>query len=113
MNKPLFILRGLCSNSGIDHQYVFLPQIVYNERMFFFGFGANNILFSQEKNSWLIIEDTIVDIIKLKKKPTKIVGSFQPDEISNKIPIGRHMWNLTSGQCNGMVPLKLTGVSVL
>lgn len=113
INKPLFTLRGLCSNSKIDHQYVLLPELVYNDRMFFWGFGENNIIFSQEKHSWLIIEDEAVDIIKLKKKPSKIVGSFQPNEISNQMPIGRQIWNLTSGQCKGLVPLKLTGVSVL
>ena len=43
IKKPLFILRGLCSNSKIDHQYVLLPQVVYNDRMFFWGFGENNI----------------------------------------------------------------------
>ena len=76
------------------------------------GFIKNNIVFSQKQRSWLIVEDTSKDIFKLKsegREPTKIVGVFKTDTMSNQMPIGMHLWNIT--ECEGKRFLKLTPVS--
>ena len=55
-------------------------------------------------NSWLIVEDLLSDLIKKNhtNKPAKIVGIFQPNALSNQIPIGRNLWNLTDTGCQGI-----------
>ena len=110
--EPLFVLRGLCKNTGVDEKYALLPDVSYDEYLFFLGLEFNNIIYSKDTNSWLIVGDLLTDLIKPEglKKPSKIIGTFQPDEFSNQLPIGRHLWNLTTTECKGMVPLKLTGV---
>ena len=111
-NEPAFTLRGLKSCRCIDWYYVLLPDVTYNNNVFFLGFGRNNIIFSQELNSWLIVEDRMGDLFQpgiIEKKPTKIVGIFEPETYSNQMPIGMHIWNVTN--CGGIIPLKLTPVS--
>mgnify|MGYP007045158184 CR=1 FL=1 len=63
-------------------------------------------------NSWLIVKDQMDNLIKPDgtKEPSNIIGAFQPNKFGNEIPIGMHLWNLTTEECNGMVHLKLTGV---
>ena len=114
INEPLFHLRGLCKNSEIASQYVLLPYSTYDDMFFFLGLGPTNILYSKEKNSWLIVKDVMFDLIApngTTTKPKNILGSFQPDDISNKMPIGKKFWNLKDQECKGIRPLKLTGVS--
>ena len=63
-------------------------------------------------NSWLIVEDRMEDLFQpdfIEKKPTKIVGMFEPETYSNQMPIGMQIWNVT--KCGGIIPLKLTPVS--
>ena len=112
-NEPTFTLRGLCSNTLVDQYYVLLPKLTYNEHVFFFGFGDNNIVFSKDKKSWLIVKDLESELFQLRniKEPTKIVGAFKPDRFSNQMPIGMHQWNITD--CGGMMSLKLSPVSVM
>ena len=63
-------------------------------------------------NSWLVVEDRMDYLFQqnmIEQKPTKIVGIFEPERFSNRMPIGMHIWNLTN--CGGIIPLKLTPVS--
>ena len=112
--EPIFKLRGLCSGSRIDTDYVLIPYLTYNEQIFFFGFGNNNILFSHKLNSWLMVENKLEDLFdgsrQIVNEPEKIVGIFKPNIKSNQLPVGLHLWNITD--CEGPVLLKLTSVSV-
>jgi hypothetical protein len=112
--EPVFVLRGLCKNTDVDEKYVLLPDVIYGDNLFFLGLARNNILYSKEMNSWLIVTDLMSDLIKPEgtKEPSAIIGSFQPDKFSNQMPTGMHVWNLTTAECNGMVHLKLTGVGL-
>ena len=112
-NEPLFQLRGLCSNSYIDTLYALLPTKTYNESLLFFGLLRNNILYSQQINSWLIVEDKLKDLITPKSTmmPSKVLGVFQPDKYSNQLPVGTHLWNITDPNCKGRMSLKLSSVS--
>ena len=114
ISEPLFKLRGLCKNSEIANEYVLLPNKTYDETVFFLGLGETNILFRKDMNSWLIVKDKLSDLIKgnITTMPTNILGVFQPDKLSNRMPIGTHSWNLTDEECKGNISLKLTGVSI-
>ena len=111
-NEPTFTLRGLCTNTLIDKYYVLLPKLTYNEHVFFFGFGDNNIVYSKKEKSWLIVRDLQSELFQVKiiKEPKKIVGAFKPDRFSNQMPIGMQTWNITD--CGGLISLKLSPVSV-
>ena len=111
--RPVFTLRGLCTNSNIDVKYVMLPQYTYDGTIIFFGFEKNNIIFSQEMNSWLIVEDSIDDLLEssITTKPSKIVGTLTLDKMNNRLPIGKQFWNLTKF-FKTIQSLKLTGVSL-
>ena len=116
ITEPLFHLRGLCKNSGIASQYVLLPgpNSTFDGIFFFLGLGPTNILFKKETESWLIVADKMVDLITSNgttANPKQVLGKFKPDNISNKMPIGKKTWNLTNEECEGQRDLKLTGVS--
>ena len=112
LREPVFFLRGLCKNSEIDEKYVLLPDVTYDDNLFFLGFGDYNILYCKAMNSWLIVKDQMDDLIKPDgtKEPSNIIGAFQPKKYGNQLPIGKHKWNITTAECDGMVPLKLTAV---
>ena len=114
IREPVFFLRGLYKNSEVDEKYVLMPDMTYDDNLFFYGFELTNIIFKKNMNSWLIVADLMVELIKPEglKEPSKIVGAFQPDKFGNQMPIGRHTWNLTTADCNGMVPLKFTSVGL-
>ena len=52
-DAPVFTLRGLCTNTQVDEQFVLLPEKSFGGNLFFFGIGYTNILFNQETRSWL------------------------------------------------------------
>ena len=112
--EPIFKLRGLCSGSRIDTDYILIQDLTYNEQIFFFGFGYNNILFSDKLNSWLMVEDKQEDLFDGQRQqmnePKKIVGIVKLNMMSNQLPVGLHLWNITD--CEDPVLLKLTSVSV-
>ena len=112
-NEPLFQFRGLCGDSRIDSLYALLPEVTYDENVFFSGLYTTNILFSKKMNSWLIVEDNLNELITPTsiKEASKIVGVFQPEKYSNQLPIGSHLWNITDPNCKTTMSLKLTGVS--
>ena len=114
IREPVFVVRGLCKTSDVDEKYVLLPDVTYDDSLFFFGFGDYNIIYSKDMNSWLIVADRMDDLIKPdgSKEPSKIIGAFQPEKFGNQMPIGRHAWNLTTAECIGMVHLKLSGVGL-
>ena len=111
-SEPVFVLRGLCKTTEVDEKYVLLPDVTYDDNLFFLGLARTNILYSKEMHSWLIVTDLMSELIKPEgtKIPSTIIGAFQPNKFGNEIPIGMHLWNLTTEECNGMVHLKLTGV---
>ena len=112
--QPLFTLRGLCPMSQIDTQFVLRPQLEFDKNVFFYGVGKNNIIFDQEKHSWLIVEDEDHELIgpeNTSVRPKNILGTLWLDSSdSHHTPVGTHKWNLTD-QCNDVLPLKLTHVS--
>ena len=108
--QPIFTLRGLCSETKIDRDYVLQPNTTYDGHLFFFGFYKNNILFNQEMDSRQIVEDTKEDLFTSSgtMRPTSIVGHLEYDQSENQIPIGLHLWNITD--CKGKTLGKLTSV---
>ena len=112
--QPLFTLRGLCAKSQIDTQYVLRPQLVFDKNLFFYGVGKNNIIFDQEKQSWLIVEDKDHELIGPENtyvRPKSILGTLWLDKYdSHQTPVGTQLWNLTD-RCNNILPLTLTHVS--
>ena len=87
---------------------------MYDNFPYFYGLATNNILFSKEKNSWLIVRDFTSALFanNTTKKPTNIVGSFKPIDNSNQMTIGQHYWNLEGDGCGKTIPLKFTGVRI-
>ena len=112
-NTPVFTLRGLCTNTQIDKQFVLLPEKTFDGNLFFFGIEKNNMIFNQETSSWLIVKNSIKEILKSGKISTislDVVGAFKPDKSNdNHLPVGSHFWNLTDN-CNQVLQLKLTQV---
>ena len=119
--ESIFTLRGFCSGSRIDRNmksverdYVIIPNWTFNEQIFFFGFGQTNILFSHKMKSWLMVEDKQEDLFDGQRQqmnePKKIVGIVKLNMMSNQLPVGLHLWNITD--CEDPVLLKLTSVSV-
>ena len=113
--EPLFTLRGLCSNSNLDNQYILRTDITYNENLFFYGMSNNNIVYSNSMKSWLIVEDKIEDLLKTGtfSVPSRIIGIFKLNKLGKHyLPVGTNFWNVTEPGCsNNMMPLKLTKVS--
>ena len=111
---PLFTLRGLCPMSQIDTQFVLRPQLEFDKNVFFYGVGKNNIIFDQEKHSWLIVEDEDYELIgpdNTSVRPKNILGTLWLDSSDSHLtPVGTHKWNITD-KCNSVLPLKLTHVS--
>ena len=113
--QPLFTLRGLCSKSQIDTQFVLRPQLDYDKNIFFYGVGKNSIVFYKEKQTWLIVEDKDHELIEPKNTLTRrknILGTLLLDNSEKHnmdTPVGTQKWNLT--ECDSLLPLKLTSVS--
>ena len=109
---PLFRLRGLCTKTQIDNQYILRPSLEFDKNIFFYGVEPNNIIFDEARHSWLIVKDTAVDLIGDGKRPKQIVGTFwQEDSDTGDVPVGTQAWNLTD-RCNNLSQLKLTSVSL-
>ena len=111
--NPVFNLRGLCTNTQIDEQFVLLPEKTFGGNIFFFGIGKTNIIFNPETGSWLIVMNKAKEIFKpggLSSDSLDVVGTFKPDRSdANHLPVGTHFWNLTEN-CNKVLQLKLTQV---
>ena len=112
-NTPVFTLRGLCTNTQIDKQFVLLPEKTFDRNVFFFGIGEYNMIFSQEMRSWLIVKNSVEEIFKPEGISTvslDVVGAFKPDQSNaHHLPVGTHFWNMTDN-CNIVAQLKLTQV---
>ena len=97
----------------MDRDFILVPELTYDDSIVFFGYGKDNIIFSQGFKSWLIIEKQLDDILGSSAKeikPSRILGNFEPDPASNQMPFGLHFWNVTG--CEGPVLGKLTSVSL-
>ena len=108
-DTPVFNLRGLCTNTQIDEQYVLLPEKSFGGNVYFFGLKTTNILFNIETNSWLMVKNWTTEIFKpgeISTDSLDIVGRFN----AHHLPVGTHFWNLTEN-CNKVLQLKLTQVS--
>ena len=112
-NSPLFTLRGLCTNTDIEKEFVLLPEKTFGANVFFFGIRKDNILFNQETSSWLIVKNKTKEIFKpggISTNSLDVVGTFKPDQSNpHLLPVGTHFWNLTEN-CNQVLQLKLTHV---
>ena len=110
-NTPIFTLRGLCTNTQVDYQFVLLPEKTFSGNVFFFGIIENNIIFNQETSSWLIVKNGRDEIYKgISTDSLDVVGTFKPDQSNaHQLPVGIHFWNLTEN-CNKVMQLKLTQV---
>ena len=97
----------------MNQKFVLLPQESAGGNVFFFGLGETNLVFNKELESWLIVKDFLVELIKPGYQPSEIVAKFQPDKSSTRIlPVGTNSWHLTD-ESNKVVPLKLTHVGVI
>ena len=112
-DNPLFTLRGLCSNTQVDEQFVLLPEKTFGGNVFFFGIRKNNILFNQERSSWEIVKNSFKELFKpggISTDSLDVVGTYQNDQSDAlHLPVGTHFWNLTDN-CNKVLQLKLTHV---
>ena len=104
--KPKFLLKGLCSDSKIDHQYVLVPKPPHDGHVIFSGYERNYIIFNKELSSWLITDTLPAENVM----PENVFGSYKPDAFTNQLPTGKKIWQLTEEGCNGTLPLKLTHV---
>ena len=111
-DTPAFTLRGLCTDTQVDEQFVLLPEKTFGGNVLFFGIGNNNILFNQETSSWLIVKNSVDEIFSgISTDALDVVGSFKPDSSgAHQLPVGTNFWNLTEN-CNKVLQLKLTKVS--
>ena len=111
-DTPVFTLRGLCTNTKIDKQFVLLPERTFGGNVFFFGIGQSNIIFNKETSSWLIVKNTLDEIFQrgFQSNSLNNIGTLQPVQFStHHLPVGNHFWNLTEN-CNKVLQLKLTRV---
>ena len=112
-DTPVFTLRGLCTNTQVDEQFVLLPEETFGGNVFFFGIRKNNILFNQETSSWQIVTNSAKEIFKpggISTDSLDVVGTYQHDRShAIHLPVGTHFWNLTES-CNKVLQLKLTQV---
>ena len=113
-NTPIFRLRGLCTKTQVEQEFVLLPEKTFGGNIFFFGIEKNNILFNQETSSWQIVKNKAKEIFKtggISTDSLDVVGTFEPDwDNAHYLPVGTHFWNLTEN-CNKVLQLKLTQVS--
>ena len=112
-NSPLFKLRGLCTNTQVEKEFVLLPEKTFGGNVFFFGIRKDNILFNQETSSWQIVKNTTEEIFKpggISTDSLDVIGTYQHDHShALHLPVGTHFWNLTE-RCNKILQLKLTKV---
>ena len=107
--NPVFLLRGLCSGSDIEHRYVLRLGQKYNEMFVFQGFKKNVIVYDDNKERWVIYE--ALNVFGGKRN-----NSFANDTMigvlnsPTTIPIGLQSWNIKEGICNENIKLKLTSV---
>jgi hypothetical protein len=100
----------------IDTQFVLRPKLDFDKNVFFYGVEKNSIIFDEKKQSWLIVEDKIDELIgpeNSPERPKNILGTLWLDNSENHhihTPVGTQKWNLTD-KCNNVLPLKLTSVS--
>ena len=115
-DTPVFTLRGLCANTDVGTKYVLLPEKTFGGNVYFWGLRSNNILFNQETNSWQIVKNLTDEIFKpggISTNSLDIVGTFHPDRSNTHyLPVGTHLWNMTEKNCNKVLQLKLTQVSM-
>ena len=111
--NPTFILKGLCSDSNIEHRYVLRTGKTFNGMILFYGFTKHfYIVFDEYKKMWVLLQS-------LKHvSETLESDSFQNNITigtsgSSELPIGLHSWNFEHGKCNQTIQLKLTSVSFL
>ena len=112
-NTPVFTLRGLCTNTKIDKQFVLLPEKTFDGNLFFFGIEKYNMMFNQETSSWLIVKNTYEELFKpggISTDSLDVIGTYQHDHShALHLPVGTHFWNLTENY-NKVLELKLTQV---
>ena len=99
-DTPVFTLRGLCTDTQVDKQFVLLPEKTFGGNVFFFGIGkANrNRTFNEETGSWLIVNNKAEEIFKpggISTNSLDVVGTFKFDQSNHHLlPVGTHFWNL-------------------
>ena len=110
-SNPTFILKGLCSDSKIEHRYVLRTGKTFNDMILFYGFTQQfYIVFDEYKNMWVLLKS----LNNVSEELTN--DSFQNNITigtsgSPELPIGLHSWNFVEGKCNQTIQLKLTSVS--
>ena len=63
-DTPLFNLRGLCTNTQVDKQFVLLPEKTFGGNVFFYGMEKSNIIFNQETSSWQMVKNRAKEIFR-------------------------------------------------
>ena len=97
----------------MNQKFVLLPQESAGGNVFFFGLGETNMVFNKELESWLLVKDFMLELVKPGYQPSEIVATFQSDKSSSHfLPVGTNSWLLTD-ESYKVVPLKLTHVGII
>ena len=81
-DTPLFTLRGLCTNTQVDRQYILHPEKTFGGNVIFWGLRNDNILFNQKTRSWMIVKNSNDEIFKpggISTDSLDVVGTLKPD----------------------------------
>lgn len=104
-SNPFLQLRGLCSTSDIDRDYILLPGKEYNDQVVFMGFTTNMIIFSKTWKNWVIVKGSNTS---LSEEKMEMVGNCTSK--ANAIPLGASTWDFLD--CSQSWNVKLTMVSI-
>ena len=112
INNPVFILKGLCPQSKIEHRYVLSIREVYRGMLVFQGFtNKYYIAFHRGKMTWILLR-----FLNMNNQTVPINDDYIYGELTSSkfMPIGLHKWKIKDEACKEtMLQLKLTPVILL
>ena len=108
--NPVFLLKGLCPQSKIEHRYVLRIQEVYNGMLIFQGFtNKYYIAFDKNKLTWILVRFLNLNNQTEPIKKENIIGIMTSEDF---LPIGLQKWKMNDGICDENMQLKLTPVRI-
>ena len=112
MDNPVFILKGLCPQSKIEHRYVLSIREVYRGMLVFQGFtNKYYIAFHRSKMTWVILRFLNMNNQTVPINDDNIYGELTSSKF---LPIGLQKWKIKDEACTEtVVQLKLTSVILL
>ena len=107
--NPVFYLKGLCSISNIDYQYVLRVDQLYRGNIAFTGFSNDYFIVFDDNKQTYVLAKSIDMNNPYESIDDKTIG-LPISLASNDEPIGLQMWRLNDGLCNQTLQLKFTHV---